>query len=123
MVASYALASDPSRRPSSVQAPARRSSRSSTPTKDRHGTAEASGSAAPISRTSRRGSSGSSIVTCSPQRETHVGPLFDDLIRPRQERGRDREAEGLGGLEVDDEFELGGLLDGEVGGLRAFEDF
>ena len=41
--------------------------------------------------------------------------LFDHLIRPQQERGRDREAEGLSGLEIDDEFELGGLLDGEVG--------
>jgi len=37
-----------------------------------------------------------------------VGPLFgshaslDHLIRPLQERRRDRQAEGLGGLEVDD---------------------
>ena len=28
----------------------------------------------------------------------------------------------LGGLEIDDQLELGGLLDGEVGGLGAFED-
>ena len=44
---------------------------------------------------------------------------FDDLIRPRQQRRRDREAEGLGGREVDDEFELRRLLDGKVGGLGA----
>jgi hypothetical protein len=37
--------------------------------------------------------------------------LFDHLIRPLQERLGDREAEGLGGLEVDDQFELGGLFD------------
>jgi len=47
---------------------------------------------------------------------------LDHLIRPQQQRRRDGEAEGLGRLEVDDQFELRGLLDGEVGGFRAFED-
>src|SRR4030095_3656392 len=42
---------------------------------------------------------------------TERGPLLDDLIRPRQQRRRDREAKGLGGLEVDDQHELCGLLD------------
>src|SRR5262249_19132985 len=51
-----------------------------------------------------------------------LGNSFDDLIRPQQQRRRDREAEGFGGLDVDDEFELGGLLYGQVGGLRALED-
>jgi len=32
--------------------------------------------------------------------------LLDHLIRPLQERPRDREAEGLGGFEVDRQFEL-----------------
>ena len=36
--------------------------------------------------------------------------------------GRDVEAERLGGLEVDDEIELGGPYDGEVGGLLALEN-
>jgi hypothetical protein len=45
--------------------------------------------------------------------------LLDDLVRPQQERLRDRQAERLGGLEVDDQLELRGLLDGEVGGLCA----
>jgi hypothetical protein len=36
-------------------------------------------------------------------------PLFDHLIRPLEERRRDRQAEGLGGLEIDDQLELGGL--------------
>ena len=43
-------------------------------------------------------------------------------IRPLQQRRRDRQAEGLGGLEVDDQLELRRLLDGQVGGLGAFQD-
>jgi hypothetical protein len=44
------------------------------------------------------------------------------LHRRQQRRRRDGEAERLGGLEVDDELELGRLLDGEIGGLCALED-
>src|SRR5229473_4613900 len=44
-------------------------------------------------------------------------PLLDHLIGPLQERWRDRQAEGLSGLEVDDQLELGGLLDGQVSRL------
>ena len=44
--------------------------------------------------------------------------LLDHLIGPAQQRRRDRQAECLGGLQIDDQLELGGLLDGEVGGLR-----
>src|SRR5258707_15389820 len=51
-----------------------------------------------------------------------AGPLFDYLIRPQQERLWDRQAEGLGGLEVDDQLELGGLLDGQVAYLGTLED-
>ena len=40
------------------------------------------------------------------------GALFDHLIRPQQQRLRDREAEGLGGFEIDDQLELCGLFDG-----------
>src|SRR5262245_10149561 len=50
------------------------------------------------------------------------GPSLEDLIRPRQQRGRDREAERLGGLEVDDEFKLGRLFDGKVRRLCAFQN-
>src|SRR5262245_36524762 len=49
-------------------------------------------------------------------------PLLDDLISPSEHRGRDGEAEGLGGLEVDHERKLGWLLDGQVGWLGALED-
>ena len=47
---------------------------------------------------------------------------LDDLIRPLQERLGDGEAEGLGGLEVEDQLEFRGLLDRECGGLGPFED-
>jgi hypothetical protein len=46
--------------------------------------------------------------------------LLDDLVGPEQERLRDRQAEGLCGLHVD---ELARLLDGQVSGFRAVEDF
>src|SRR3990170_1928946 len=50
------------------------------------------------------------------------GSSFNHLIRPNQQRLGDRQPEGLGGLEVEHQLELGGLLDGEVAGLRALED-
>src|SRR5215813_11754342 len=49
-------------------------------------------------------------------------PLFDDLVRSQQERRRDGEAEGLGGLQVDDESKLGWLLYRQISGLRALEN-
>ena len=48
--------------------------------------------------------------------------LPDDLVGPQQQRVRDCQAQRLGGLEVDDELELGGLLDRKIGGLGTFED-
>src|SRR6266481_9808943 len=47
---------------------------------------------------------------------------IDHLIRPLEERLRDRQAEGLGGLEVDQEFKLRGLLDGQVARFGAVKD-
>jgi len=38
--------------------------------------------------------------------------LFDHLVCGGEQLRRQGEAEHLGGLEVDDELELGGLLDG-----------
>ena len=40
-----------------------------------------------------------------------------------QERRRDGQAEGLGGLEVDDQLKLRGLLDRKIGWLGALEEF
>ena len=38
-------------------------------------------------------------------------PLLDHLVRSGQQRFRDGEAERLGGLEVDEQFDFGGLVD------------
>src|SRR5712692_10125771 len=48
--------------------------------------------------------------------------LLDHLICPYQDRLRDRQPERPRSLEVDDQLERGGLLDGQVRGLGAFED-
>ena len=48
--------------------------------------------------------------------------LFNQLIRPRQHRRRDRQAERFGRLKVYDQLELRRLLHGEIGGLGALED-
>src|SRR5213594_3627521 len=47
---------------------------------------------------------------------------LDDLVGSDQERLRDRQAQRPGGLEIDDQLELGWLLDGEVARLRTFQD-
>ena len=47
---------------------------------------------------------------------------FYDLVRSRQHVRRNRQTDLLGGFEVDDEFELGGLLDRKIRGLGAFQD-
>src|SRR5207244_170085 len=46
----------------------------------------------------------------------------DHLVSAQQKRLRNREAEGLGGLEVDGKFELRGLLDGQIARLGALEN-
>src|SRR5712692_10460121 len=47
---------------------------------------------------------------------------FDHLVGACDERRRNIEAERLGGLEVDDELELGRLLDRQVARFCAFEN-
>ena len=55
------------------------------------------------------------------QRRRHVPRLLDHPIRPLQHRLGNRQAEGLSGLEVDDQLERGHFLHREVGrfGSRA----
>src|SRR5262249_46717990 len=61
---------------------------------------------------SRRRNARRSISLCS----------LDDLVGSDEEGLRNRQAESFRGLEVDDQLEFGGLLDGKVGGLGALED-
>src|SRR5262245_59864034 len=46
----------------------------------------------------------------------------EDLVRSSQKRCGNREAERLGGLEIDREIELRRLLHREIGWVRAFQD-
>src|SRR5205823_1981694 len=48
--------------------------------------------------------------------------LSDYLVRLEEHARRDGEAERFGGLQVDHQIELHGLLHGQIGGLGAFED-
>src|SRR5262249_33053183 len=58
---------------------------------------------------------------------THVSQQtassFDHVVCKGEKRGRDREAKRLCSLEVDYQFELGRLLNREIGRLGAFENF
>jgi hypothetical protein len=47
---------------------------------------------------------------------------FDDLVGAGEDRGRDRQPEGLGGVEIDNQLEGGRLLDGRSAGLAPAED-
>ena len=49
-------------------------------------------------------------------------PLFNDLVGGGEQIGRDRNAERLGGLEIDHHFVLGQRLHRQVGRLLALED-
>src|ERR1700680_3390687 len=50
---------------------------------------------------------------------TEVTRLFDHLVGSRQQRRRNGEAEGLGGLQVYSQFEARGLFDRDIRGLCA----
>ena len=52
----------------------------------------------------------------------HQSPSLDYPIRSRQHVRRYRQADLLGGLEIDDQLELRRLLDGKIGGLGAFQN-
>src|SRR5262249_26873196 len=67
----------------------------------------------------------STVVSCFVWKSRVRMPIvrsLNHLIRPQQQRWRDREAKGLGGLEVDDKLEPRRLLDWEVRRLRALKN-
>jgi len=55
-------------------------------------------------------------------RRYRVIRLFDDLLGAGEDRWRDRQAERLGGIEIDHQLEGRRLLDRQIGRLRALQD-
>ena len=51
-----------------------------------------------------------------------TGSAIDDFIRLQEQRLRDCQPERPGGLEIDHQFELSGLLDRKIGRPGAFDD-
>jgi hypothetical protein len=49
-------------------------------------------------------------------------PLFDYLVGAHEQRWRHLEAERLGGLHINDQLDLRGLMHRQIGGLLALED-
>src|SRR5262249_9724877 len=68
------------------------------------------------------------LATTPHRTQEYVGPLkrggasLNELVGSQQKRLRDRQAERLRCLEVDDQIELGRLLDRQIGGLGPLED-
>src|SRR5262249_9463094 len=58
----------------------------------------------------------------APEPRDELPPSFDYLVGLGEERRRKVEAEGLRRLEIDRQLELGGPLDLQIGGARAFEN-
>ncbi len=56
-----------------------------------------------------------SFLACGADAQCYRNRLLDYLIRPLQQRLRDGQPEGLGGLEVDDQCECGGLVGSAAG--------
>src|SRR5438128_9673344 len=54
--------------------------------------------------------------------EQTFGFLFDHLVGAAEQRDREREPQGLGGFEIDNQFDFRGLLHREVAWLLAFEN-
>src|SRR4029453_5533468 len=64
----------------------------------------------------------SSIVTGLLSDSAIVLSLLDHLVRSRQHIGRNRQADLLSRLQVDDQLELDRLLHGKIGRFSAFQN-
>src|SRR6266568_5510317 len=62
------------------------------------------------------------LFIATPRRRLSDAASLDHLVRAQKQRLRDCEAECPGGLQVDDNIELSGLLDREIAWLRALEN-
>jgi hypothetical protein len=62
------------------------------------------------------GAAGAIVLALHPlaRESPHDTPLFDHLVRAQRDRLRER----LCGLQIDDQFDFGGLLHGQTGGCR-----
>src|SRR5262249_33399137 len=68
-------------------------------------------------------SQGSRLLILAEPHDELRGASFDHLVSAGEQRGRDFEAEYLGGSEVDNEIELGRLLHRQVVRLRPAQNF
>src|SRR4029453_1623996 len=73
-------------------------------------------------RLQRRSQLGKEELPAKPSLTPRPFSWIDPLIRPQQERRWDRQAESFGGPEVDDQLELRGLLNRQIGGVGALEN-
>src|SRR5438270_6565922 len=66
--------------------------------------------------------SGRSRTSLNGYERSLAARLLNQVVRPRQHRRWNGEAEVFGGFQVDHQLELGGLLDGQVAGLGTLEN-
>jgi hypothetical protein len=52
-----------------------------------------------------------------------LGNSFNQLVGAGEQRVWHSDTNGLSGFEIDDQLELGRLLDGQIGGLNTLENF
>ena len=64
---------------------------------------------------------GPALSRCSKIRHRRHAQLLDHLVGAYQDGGGNSKSESLYGLGIECQFELRGLLDGQVGRLSAFE--
>src|SRR5262245_29592265 len=87
--------------------------------------ATVSGSASTTTRNPRHWQLAVLVMATLPEIPTSLGHrarLFDHLVGEREQRRRNRQAERLGDLQIDDEIEFNRLLDRQIGRLRSAQN-